>query len=296
MRKWLVFLLAVCLLLMPTLAHAQNSVTIRKLNIQLWPEYDRPDMLVMYSFALSEDTTLPAELQVRIPANANLNAVAKNEGEKMVNVPYDAPVKDGDWITITMLIDDLANYRVEYYLPMAKSGTTRNFSFVWQSDYDVESLRLQFQQPPTSTNLSATPELPTVDSTAGGIIYHNLTLSGLPAGEVFTLELSYDKDNDDLTVSAMPVEIEGAQESGGGSFSLTDSLPSILVGIGVVLIVGGLLYFTLSGRNSIDSTPRKRHKPRAASAGGNVYCHECGKRARSGDKFCRSCGARLRSQ
>ena len=293
MRKWFVFFLLVSLFLFPTLAEAQSGITIKELRIQLWPEYDHPDMLVLYSFVLAEGTTLPAELQVRIPANANLNAVAKTEGGTLVNIPYETPTKDGDWIIISMMIEDFSNYRVEYYVPMERKGITRNYSFIWQSDFNVEALYFEFQQPPSSTNLSTTPKLPDVNPVTGGITSHNATIDGLSAGESFNLEFSYDKDNDDLTVSEMPVEIEGAQESNDSSFSVTDSLPLIVAGIGVVLILGGLLYFTLSGRNSIEPTPRKRHKP-SASAQGSAYCHECGKRARSGDTFCRFCGARLR--
>jgi len=92
----------------------------------------------------------------------------------------------------------------------------------------------------------------------------------------------------------LPVEVGGAQEDNSG-FSVRDSLPSILVGAGVILIAGGLIYFFMAGRSSdMPKKSRKRHSPSTASAGGNLYCHECGARARSGDKFCRSCGARTR--
>lgn len=295
MRKWFVFFLLVSLLLFPTLAEAQSEITIKDLSIQFWPEYDHPDMLVMYSFALAEDSTLPAEFQIRVPANADLNAIAKASGEKMVNVPYDAPIKDGDWSIITIVINDLANYRVEYYVPLKKNGSIRNFSFLWQSDYAVESFKLQFQQPPSSTNLVIEPVFSNANPMRDGIVYHDLSLSSLPAGEVFELVLSYDKASDDLTVSSMPVEVGGVQKSSEeGSFSLGDSLPKILVCVGVFLIAGGVLYFFLAGRRGEPKPKRKRHTPSTTSASSNVYCHECGKRARSGDKFCRSCGAKMR--
>jgi len=296
MRKWFIFFLLVSLLLFPTLADAQSEITIKELRVQLWPEYDHPDMLVMHSFSLTEDSTLPAEFQFRIPANANLNAVAKTVDNSMVNVPYDAPVEDGDWIIITMLVDDLANYRVEYYLPLEKNGASRNFSYLWQSEYHVQEMFLQFQQPPGSNNLSLIPTFPTITPVADGSIYHDLIPGSVAGGEDFTLSISYEKASDDLTVSALPVEVGGAQESNNGGFSVSDSLPSILVGAGVLLIAGGLLYFFMAGRSrDMPKKGRKRHSPSTASAGGNIYCHECGSRARSGDKFCRSCGARTRT-
>lgn len=292
MRKISLFLIALSLLLMPTLAYAQNDLTVSELNIQLWPEYDRSDMLVMYSFTLAEDTPLPAELRVRVPVNAEINAVAKVSGGSMLTLPYDSPLRDGDWTIITLVIDELTSYRVEYYAPIEKNGTTRNYSFLWESDYDIDALFLELQEPPNTTNLTTTPALVDANPMQEGIIYHTLAAGAVFANTPFSLDIFYDKDNDNWTVSSMPVEIGGVPEK-NISFSLSDSLPTILVGIGILLIVGGLLYFFLAGRRPINE-PRQRHKPREASAGGNIYCHECGSRARSGDKFCRACGVKLR--
>ncbi len=295
MRKLFLFLLMLSLVVMPTMVQAQSNVMIKELNIQLWPEYDRSEMLVMYSFTLSGDTPLPTNMQIRVPANAEVNAVAKVSEDTMVTVPYDTPVRDGDWQVITLVIDELTSYRVEYYEAIKKENTTRNFSFLWESDYEAELLFIEFQQPPSATNLATTPKLPNANPVAEGMIYHTLTKTDLPAGEPFALEISYDKNNDDLTVSSMPVEVGGEPENEASSFSVNDSLPAILVGAGVLLIVGGFLYFFLAGRSSEKSNEtRKRHSPRTASAGGNIYCHECGGRARPGDKFCRACGVKLR--
>ncbi len=302
MRKLFLFTLVVSLMVFPTLAQAQGNVKIGELSIQFWPEYDHPDMLVMYSFSLTADSALPAEVQVRIPANANLNAVAKIEAGQMMNAPYDTSAKDGDWVMITLVIDDLSNYRVEYYTPIEKNGATRDYSFAWQSEYAVENLYIQFQQPPSATNIVSTPRLTIAAPTSDGLTYQELSVNGIAAGDDFNLNISYEKGNDALTVSSMPVEVGGGTSNDGtgtsndGGFSLSDSLPMLLVGVGVLLIVGGLLYFFLAGRNSQPKQERKRHKPSIDSdaAGSNIYCHECGSRARRGDKFCRSCGAKLR--
>ena len=293
MKKWLIFVLAVALLLVPTLAYAQSDVKIKNLSVQIWPEYDRPEVLVMYSLELAEDTPLPAELRIRVPVNAELNAVAKLSEGKMLTVPYDPPIREGDWAILTLIVDELTGYRVEYYAPIEKNGSTRNFSYFWESDYDVETLFIELQQPPNSTNLTTTPLFS--NTRQDELAYHTLMVGGVPAEKAFALEISYDKDNDNLTVSSMPIEVGGAPESEASTFSLNDSLPTLLAGLGVLLIAGGLLYFFLAGRG--DGTlkeSRKRHAPRTASAGGNIYCHECGGRARSGDKFCRACGVKLR--
>lgn len=47
---------------------AQNEITLASLEIDLWPEYDRPDMLVIYRLTLDNSVKLPAQLTLRIPA------------------------------------------------------------------------------------------------------------------------------------------------------------------------------------------------------------------------------------
>ncbi len=300
MRKYFVLLLLVSLLVAPSVVQAQGDVRFGNLTVQLWPEYDHPDMLVMYSFTMAADSALPADVQIRIPADADMNAVAKLEGDGMVNVPYDAPVKEGEWVVITITVDDLSDYRVEYYAPLQKSGDTRNYDFYWQNDYAVDALFVQFQQPPNASNTSTTPLLPNIGDAGGGIQYHELEAGDLAAGKEFSLNLSYDKPDDALTVSSMPVEVGGGTaepvtNNASSGFSVETALPMVLVGIGLLLIAGGLAYFFIAGRRETEPQQRrKRHAPSTASAGGNVYCHECGSRASSGDKFCRSCGAKLR--
>jgi hypothetical protein len=60
MKKWSVVILAIVLLLVPMLVSAQNTVRFAEVGIELWAEYDSPKMLVMYSFAQTEDSPLHA--------------------------------------------------------------------------------------------------------------------------------------------------------------------------------------------------------------------------------------------
>ncbi|MBT7074638.1 MAG: hypothetical protein HN922_06990, partial [Anaerolineae bacterium] len=283
MRKFFLLLILVSLLLIPTLAQAQSNISLKELGIQLWPEYDRTEMLVMYSFLLTDDTPLPANLEIRIPVDANLNAVAKLSQGEMLTVPYDLPIVDGDWKVLTLVMDEITTYRVEYYEPMDIEEDARHFSLLWESDYDTGLVFVELQEPPSAKNLVTKPILPNSQPVQEGMIYHTLKSGQLPAGEPFAIEVSYDKDNDDLTVSSMPVVVGGLSENASSDFSLSDSLPTILVGVGILLIIGGILYFFLAGRGEkTSSTSRKRHK----ASGGTKYCHECGSRSSGNDKFC----------
>ncbi len=294
MKKRFALILLVAFLLISSSVFAQESVTIKKLNIQLWPEYDRPEMLVMYTFELADETPLPASVQIRIPTNAELNAVAKIVDQQMLKLDYETSKQNADWVIITILADELSGFRVEYYVPLIREEKERRFTYLWQNDLAVENLFIEFQQPINSKNLKTEPLL--LKTTQDGIIYHTLPVGKVAANEPFRLELSYEKDNDFLTASTMPVEV-GGESRGGKSSSFRESLPSVLLGLGVLLIIGGMFYFFAANRQP--KAPHKKHRPHsrrvsASAAGRGVYCHECGARAHSGDRFCRACGAKLR--
>ena len=75
MRRLLVFCILLLILALPTPARVaaapllQEAVSIQTLQIEVWPEYDRPAALVIYHITLASSVKLPAELSVRIPAS-----------------------------------------------------------------------------------------------------------------------------------------------------------------------------------------------------------------------------------
>ncbi len=55
------------LLVIPSLVFAQDGMELSGLEIDLWPEYDRPAVLVIYRVSLPTGTTLPADLDPAYP-------------------------------------------------------------------------------------------------------------------------------------------------------------------------------------------------------------------------------------
>ena len=68
---------------------AQSGLVFDSVQIQFWPEYDQPFMLVIYSLELPVDQALPVEFSVRIPARAGEpTAVAVLAGNSLVTNEY----------------------------------------------------------------------------------------------------------------------------------------------------------------------------------------------------------------
>ena len=76
MRKLLMALIVGLALAFPLQAAAQDEIQIASLDVKLWPEYDQPSMLVIYDFQVRQDAPLPLRMNIRLPQDASIHAVA----------------------------------------------------------------------------------------------------------------------------------------------------------------------------------------------------------------------------
>ena len=71
--KWILLILVFLTTLSvssPGRAYAQSpSLTFDTLSVALWPEFDRPETLVIYRAQLDANTPLPAELSFMLPGS-----------------------------------------------------------------------------------------------------------------------------------------------------------------------------------------------------------------------------------
>jgi hypothetical protein len=295
MRKQILVLMLMIFSFVPVKVHAQSEIHLSLLSVDIWPEYDQPAVLMIYRVTLAPGTTLPANLVIRIPSNAQINAVAiMDPANGLVNAPYENTIQ-GKWAVVKLTTNSL-QVQVEYYAPLVKDGTVRHILFEWAGDYSVDMLEANFLEPfgAESVSISISP----VDSNPGqdGLTNYHIQKANLVEGEVFSLTIDYKRQTDDLNISSLPVQ---AASTPGldtpGRVSMTGILPWLLAGIGVLLIVVGVVGFFAWQRGGQVSANRKKHiKRNAESEDEFIYCHQCGKRAHPGDVFCRTCGTRLK--
>lgn len=304
MFKKPIVLLVIFLLLLPLGAYAQNEPEMASVLVDLWPEYDQPSMLVIYHLTISPQSNLPLEVQLRIPSDAGApHAVAVRQPDgSLISVPYTMKV-EGDWTRIIFQAT-APEVQIEFYDPnLVINGSERSYEYTWPGDYSVGSFAIEVQRPAGAEGLQVKPGMIGAKQGSDGLTYYNMNVGSLSKGQEFKITLTYSKESDVLSVSNLPVEPSAPLEgSTPVSASLASLLPWILGFLGLVLIIGGGIWYWQSGRQK--SLPRKENRKRRRSASPTVtsddseasfiYCHQCGKRASSGDRFCRTCGTPLR--
>ncbi|MBL8101657.1 MAG: hypothetical protein JNM02_03930, partial [Anaerolineales bacterium] len=258
MRKLSLVLILGMMFAFPSFVSAQNTITIANMTVQLWPEYDQPSMLVIADFQLDSATALPADVTFTIPQDANLIAVAAVSADgSFLNTPFEGPTDNGESQTFTITINQSTVYRFEYYQPLSFNGDQRIFSYLWDGAYAVTAFNVVVLEPGDVTAFSMTPNYQSV-SQQNGSNYYDSGIMQLASGEQFTLNLDYKK-----TTSALVAPAQGIQpaapvnEDTPGRVSLNNSLPYVIGGLGVVLIIGGIVYYWQAGRKSFKA-PRRR--------------------------------------
>jgi hypothetical protein len=286
---------------LPGSARAKSDVTLENLAVQLWPDYDQLNVLVIYDFTLDANTTLPATVHFQMPSDADLVAVAKNSDGGLLTVEHDQSAGPGDANLVTFTVSDRTAYHLEYYLPYMLEGQVRNFVFTWPGDYAVKSFTLILQSPSAAVNLTTNPPLNDTPSDKNGFAYQSTSVLKLAARETFTLKVHYENDTDTLTASTLSVQPSSPlTENVPGQVSLMTYVPWILTILAVILIVGGMGWYWFSSKGHTGSAKPSRNRnvrQKPADAAGQdrqIYCHQCGKRAQPDDRFCRTCGAELR--
>jgi len=302
-KKLCILILSLALLFVPVLTRAQQSLTLATVEVDLWPEFDRPTMLVIYHITLPAQASLPASMSLRIPSSVGTpNAVAVKQADSaLITVPFTQEA-DGDWSRLVFQATT-NEVQIEYYDPgLQKSADQRHFEYTWPGDYAVEAFNIEVQQPKGATEMQFKPGSVTARQGDDDLKYYRMDVGALTLNQQFQITLDYKKTTDQLSASSLPVEPSGPlNDPNSGIASMSTILPWFLGGVGLLLIVGGGVWYWQSGRQR-ERTPRGTHRrnkptesqPTDNTAGSNIYCHQCGKRAAVGDRFCRVCGTELR--
>jgi len=164
------------------------------LQIEFWPDYDRPSVLVLLTGAVPAGTTLPVEISVPVPQEAEINAVAEIAEAGMTSIDY---VLEGETLRFKSATPE---FRVEYYAPYMSSGSTRSYDFEWPAPYAVNDLVAQIQRPLNAPELtSEPPQSRIISNPSDGLDYYLFDPRPLAPGTPYRMWFSYEMKSDVLT-------------------------------------------------------------------------------------------------
>jgi hypothetical protein len=315
MMKRFVFALFLILTALAGSVQAQDTPTVSSLEITLWPEFDKPEVLVIYRGMLTADTPLPVPLEIHLPARvAQPSAVAyvAEDGQRF-NQEHTTRVEDESLVVSFELATP--SFQLEYYdtLPVDSAGQ-RNYEYTYVADYPITALSLEFQVPPTAEGFALEPAADSVTQQSDGLTYHLVQAGTVEQGETNSWTFTYQKADEDLTISGF-VQPDAPEAAAPSPMEDTgNSAVWIFLVAFVALIAVGVAAFWLGRRAQPISQPpppsSTRHKRRGGGRGEQpgiqrtplpgsqeaLFCHQCGAELRSDSEFCHRCGIKVRAR
>ena len=298
--KRVIILVLVILVLIPVGVLAQDTGEIERMHIDIWPEYDRPEVLVIYRITLSSVMTLPAEISIRIPKTVGkpYNVAMKDIDGLLYPINYQTD-NDDQWLRITFFTPS-PDLQIEFYDPYDSCGDNlRCYYFVWPGDYKVDSLTITVQQPLNSKDMDIIPDMGSGQLRPDELRYYTTLVGTLRKNESYSIDIRYKKTDDTLSASMQPVEpISPIDQDTAGRTSFQEMLPWVIGVLGMIMIIGVGLWVWSSDwkvRSNIKTAPpasvnKGTKQPNSEQV---IYCNKCGKRASKGDVYCRTCGEKL---
>lgn len=253
---------------------------LASLQIEIWPEYDRPQALVLLKAELASDATLPAAVALRIPASSGgPSAVAyADPSGKLLNLKYER--EDAGGFIMLRLTTPGRFFHVEFYDPLASGKPERQYRYAWPGDLVVEQLGVLVKEPAAASNFSVQPSLDIKAVSPDGFDHRAGQLGALKIGQQLAIELRYTKTDPRTSTEIIgaTVPLASAQR---------DERPVgwlLALGAGVLALAGGAGFVWW----------RRRMKRSVRPAAGARFCPKCGRATAAGDRFCANCGAALR--
>lgn len=283
------FLIGVFILLAyPTFVYGQSNNQIdsfASLSIELWPDYDRPELLVIISGSLPPTTPLPAEVVLPLPATATVNAVARFTA-------HNALVSDMAYTAVDSQLRFTtpdAEFQIEYYQPYEINGSQHKINFSWTAPQPIQQLIVTVQEPLNATAFNLSQEVSQVRQNTDNLRYHVLPPLTLNKGETVSLDVFYELPAGSLSRPIVPPAAEVNESAIVPVASVPTTSPtswwlyilgSAMLVFSIVMIGWGIY----DGRQSKQATKLKPRRQRI------VYCPQCGQSVKEDVQFCPNCG------
>jgi len=281
-------------------AFAQDPNRISQLQISVWPEYDRPTVLVLLDGTLPDPSNSPRQVSVLIPSSAQLLVTTfANADGSLAPEQASTSTALGDGYTRVTYTLSTSKFHVEYYDDLLRGAPDKTMEFIYKAQAPADQITLEFQQPLKAASFSTNPPTQTRRNGSDGFTYSVLQFPALPAGQTISAQVKYTKTDPNPSVS--PTQAPSAPAPAAPAFGLWNSI-FVLVAVVMLGIVGviGFLLLQQRSRESVPTraAPRNRSRRDAERAAPPIqvaaFCTQCGHGLGADDLFCPRCGTKRR--
>jgi len=287
---------------------AQDPARLSALNISLWPEFDRPSVLVIVHGILAGKGNLPREVSVLVPAKAEVivTTYVNPDGRQAPEQVFRTTEDSAGYKRITFTIAT-AEYWLEYYDDLLKGTPDKTLDFALKLSAPADKVAVEIQQPARATNFSTTPPTqPSRIDPSDGLTYYTLQFANIGAGQSVSAQIKYTRAETrltkDLLASAAPsasnplAAVPQEPSAWQNAFFIAAAVILGLVAVFGIFILRRQPTASATARQPARNAPKKaRRAPTSNGAPATAFCTQCGRALRAEDNFCPRCGTQRRN-
>ena len=231
-------LLAVSLAVVPT-AFAANTFTDYQLN--LWPEYDDPRLLVIMAPKLDPSVSLPYTFSYGVPLAAQLGMACQILQDGAHDCQPQQSAVEGDTKTIAFSAPSQRDLFFEYYVDPfdGERPDLRQYTYSFLPPGDIGTLSVQIKQPKDAEGFAVEPAPQQTLTDSEGSSYLTYTFNEVKTGTPVDFSITYTRPTWEPPVqagnAAAPLEAGGAQTGAASSNLLLWAIVGILAVVVVMM-------------------------------------------------------------
>ncbi|KKM11285.1 hypothetical protein SY88_09465 [Clostridiales bacterium PH28_bin88] len=232
------FMLSVLLLftLVPAAFAEGETMTMEELYFSVWPEYDTPDVLVIYSGTFVNNTgkDFQGEIRYNMPKGAKVNMVCETE-KGMVCQKYVVETSNPEYDQVvwkpSRVIKPGEKFPVmfEYNYNTFSAPGERKFTALFQPTFPVTDLSVEVKEPKNASGLRLSPASTATQQDGEGFNNYYYRYENVKPGDKIPFEVTYTRNETKPSVEKATGAGTAQPASTSGGSSLNSTVVILLV-------------------------------------------------------------------
>ncbi len=232
---------------------ASNDLTIGRMKVAIWPEYDDPGVLVIYDGRFAEPSRFPLKTSFFLPKDAVISDACSLSPKGQHFCQLYETVNRGEFNEVLLYLPFPNFYLSFHTYPDIEKTDNRTFDYLVRTNHKIEKLEMDIQQPLRTTAFTISPASEDT-SMIKDFNHFKYTYSPVSSGENKLFNIAYNKKD------RLPsVDIKYSRMSGdkvwSSPYETQKQMKNIIyiiffTGItGLIALLGGYLYMKRKKKN-----------------------------------------------
>ncbi len=235
---------------------ATKNLSIGRMRVSIWPEYDEPSILAIYDGKFEEGADYPIKTSFFVPKGSVISdACSLSYGGQHFCQLYKT-INRGEYDEVSLLLP-YPNFYLSFHTPQFDvKHEKRVFDYRIKSNHPIKIMKVDIQQPLRSTDFKITPDgraaVAQDDATIRVLKGFNHTaydLHNIAEGQESVFKLAYNKKDPKPSVDIKYTSMSGPEVSRSSPYEMQRNIRTfiyILFGTGLIAIIALMVWFLRS--------------------------------------------------